>query len=72
MAAEKMSSLQGSVAIERTKSEMLADVSHEEASTGVRNASEILIDPALEKKVLRRLDKRFAPLFCALYFFGKS
>jgi MFS transporter, ACS family, DAL5 transporter family protein len=29
---------------------------------------DVYVDPVLEKKVLRRLDKRFAPLFCALYF----
>jgi hypothetical protein len=57
--------------LERNKSEVIADVSNEERSTGEGNTSEILIDPKIEKQVLRRLDKRFAPLFCALYFFGK-
>lgn len=30
--------------------------------------ADVFIDPALNKRVLRRLDYRFAPLFCALYF----
>lgn len=30
--------------------------------------SEVYVDPMMEKRVLRRLDFRFAPLFCALYF----
>ncbi|KAH7323075.1 high-affinity nicotinic acid transporter [Stachybotrys elegans] len=34
----------------------------------VEGSSSVYIDPALERQVLVRLDKRFAPLFCALYF----
>jgi len=30
--------------------------------------SEVYIDPVLQKRILRKLDTRLAPLFCALYF----
>ncbi|KAH7360251.1 hypothetical protein BKA65DRAFT_546976 [Rhexocercosporidium sp. MPI-PUGE-AT-0058] len=29
---------------------------------------EVYIDPVLHKRILRKLDTRLAPLFCALYF----
>lgn len=30
--------------------------------------SEVYVDPILQKRILRKLDTRLAPLFCALYF----
>lgn len=64
------SHLQGSEAVAQTKSELIAEEANEKGSTGNGTENEIYVDPVIEKKVLRRLDKRFAPLFCALYFFG--
>ncbi|KAM5343320.1 hypothetical protein ACJ41O_014286 [Fusarium nematophilum] len=55
--------------LEMTKSELVSDV-NEKGSTLEGYSSEIYVDPVIEKRVLRRLDKRFAPLFCALYFFA--
>lgn len=72
MIVEKASSVTDGTGIDRTNSKTVTEVDNDEASTGVGDASEVLIDPILEKRVLRRLDKRFAPLFCALYFFGES
>ncbi|KAH7010185.1 high-affinity nicotinic acid transporter [Ilyonectria destructans] len=37
-------------------------------SIAEESPSDIYVDPIIEKRVLRRLDYRFAPLFCALYF----
>ncbi|KAH7359864.1 high-affinity nicotinic acid transporter [Pyrenochaeta sp. MPI-SDFR-AT-0127] len=70
MPVEKPSNPQDTTGIGRSKSEIIVDVSNEERSTGEGNSSDIFVDPVIEKKVLRRLDKRFAPLFCALYFFA--
>lgn len=71
MPGEKVSTHPDSTGIECAKSVLVMDMSNEEKSTGEGNTSEIFVDPTIEKKVLRRLDKRFAPLFCALYFFGE-
>lgn len=40
-----------------------------ESKNGIElTASEVYIDPVMNKKVLRRLDRRLAPLFSTLYF----
>ncbi|EEY14609.1 high-affinity nicotinic acid transporter [Verticillium alfalfae VaMs.102] len=55
--------------LEVTKSALMTIDDHEKGGSICEEPSnEIYVDPLLEKRVLRRLDYRFAPLFCALYF----
>lgn len=61
----------GNGELDPTKYNLVTEEANEKGSIQDGHGAEIHVDPVIEKKVLRRLDKRFAPLFCALYFFGR-
>ncbi|EMD87165.1 hypothetical protein COCC4DRAFT_209355 [Bipolaris maydis ATCC 48331] len=60
----------GNGELDPTKYNLVTEEANEKGSIQDGHGAEIHVDPVIEKKVLRRLDKRFAPLFCALYFFA--
>jgi hypothetical protein len=54
--------------VEESKPGIISSSGLEKDESSIPEDTEVFIDPTLNKRVLRRLDYRFAPLFCALYF----